>query len=133
MTTMTTRRRLALLVVALVVIAVVVTLVAAAFAALPVAIAAACVVSALVVGLRSHINVTSGRWSRPTPRRPERDRWASAGAPPALDGPSWTTTWDTLPAPDATPAARKRATAVLAEWNLHGEPPNRACSRSPSF
>jgi hypothetical protein len=121
MTTMTARRRLALGVVVLVVIAVVSALVAAAFAALPVAIALACAVFALVVGLRSHIDVLSGRWHRRTPARADRDRWATAGLPPALDGPSWTTTWDTLPPPHAIPVARKQATTVLAGWDMRGE------------
>jgi Histidine kinase-like ATPase domain len=121
MSTMTARRRFALGVVALVVTAVVLALVAAAFAALPVAIALACAVFALVVGLRSHINVASGRWSRRTRARPDRDPWATACLPPALDGPSWTTTWDALPTPHAIPAARKQATTALAEWNVRGE------------
>jgi hypothetical protein len=121
MTTMTARRRFALGVVALVVAAVMLALVAAAFAALPVAIALACAVFALVVGLRSHINVTAGRWSRRTRPRPDRDPWTTACLPPALDGPSWTATWDALPSPHAIPATRKQATTALADWNVRGE------------
>jgi hypothetical protein len=121
MTTMTARRRRALVVAALALFVVVFALVAAAFAALPVAIAVAAAVFALAVGIRSRTQVTSRPWRPPTAGRSTHARWAAAGAPPALDGPSWTTTWDTLPSPSVMPAVRERAAAVLTEWDLRGE------------
>ena len=86
MATMTARRRLAFVVVTTVLAGVLLlALVAAAFAAVPVAIALATAVFALVVGVRSR-----GRRWRPRHSRPVR--W-SAAEPPLVDGPSWTTAW----------------------------------------
>ena len=88
-------------------------LVAAAFAAVPVAIALATAVFALVVGLRSR----GRRW---WPRHSRPARW-SAAEPPLIDGPSWTTAWDAQPMPSDLPATRMQVTAVLTEWDVHGE------------
>jgi Histidine kinase-like ATPase domain len=118
---MTARRRLALVVAALVVALVVVwAALAAAFATLPVAIALASVVLALVVGLRSHTKIAWWRW-RPRAAGRSEGPWAAAGAPPTLDGLSWTTAWDTMPPPSAMPVVRERVAAVLTGWGLPGE------------
>jgi hypothetical protein len=114
MPTMTARRHIALVVATLVLVVVlVVALIAAAFAAVPVAIALATGLFALVVGLRAR----GSGWTRS--RRPVR--WCAVGPPPAVDGPSWKTTWDTPPTPGDLSAARAKATTVLTEWDVHGE------------
>ncbi len=120
---MTARRRLALVVAALVVALLVVwAALAAAFATLPVAIALASVVLALVVGLRSHTKIAWWRWRPRAAGRSEREGpWAAAGAPPTLDGLSWTTAWDTMPPPSAMPVVRERVATVLTGWGLPGE------------
>ena len=118
---MTARRRRALLVAALALTVVVFALVAAAFAALPVAIAVAAAVFALAVGLGSRTKVTSRPWHPRTAGNTQHARRVAASAPRALDGPSWTTTWNTLPSPNALPAVRERAAAVLTDWDLRGE------------
>ena len=108
---MTARRRLALVVVTTVLAGVLLlALVAAAFAAVPVAIALATAVFALVVGLRSR----GRRW---WPRHSRPARW-SAAEPPLVDGPSWTTAWDAQPMPSDLPATRTQVTAVLTEWEM---------------
>jgi Histidine kinase-like ATPase domain len=114
MATMTARRRLAFVVVTTVLAGVLLlALVAAAFAAVPVAIALATAVFALVVGLRSR----GRRW---WPRHSRPARW-SAAEPPVIDGPSWTTAWDAPPMPSDLPATRTQVTAVLTEWDVRGE------------
>jgi histidine kinase-like protein len=118
MLSMTTGGRLALLVAALVLsIVVVLALVAASFAAFPVTLVLAAAAVALVVGLRSHVRLPSRRRAA----RHGRDPWAAAVAPPALDGPSWTTTWDALPSASTISEVRARTAATLTEWNLRGE------------
>jgi hypothetical protein len=116
MPTMTARHRLPLVVATLVLVVVLaLALVAAALAAVPVAIALATGVFALVVGLRAR----GPGWARS--RRSRQVRWSAVDLPPAVDGPSWMTTWDTPPTPSDLSATRGKATAVLAEWDVHGE------------
>ena len=111
---MTARRHIALVVATLVIVLVLIlALFAAAFATVPVAIALATGVFALVVGLRAR----GPGWARS--RR--RVRWSAVNPPPAVDGPSWTTTWDASPSPSDLSAARGQATTVLTGWDVHGE------------
>ncbi len=111
-----TSRRLPLVVATLVLVMVLVlALVAAALAAVPVAIALATGVFALVVGLRAR----GPGWARS--RRNQQVRWSALALPTAVDGPSWTTTWDTPPTPSDLSTTRGQATSVLTEWDVHGE------------
>ena len=111
---MTARRRLAPFVATLVLVVVLaLALVAAAVAAVPVAVALATGVFGLVVGLRAR--------GRGWPRRGRPVRWDAVDLPPAVDGPSWTTTWDTTPTPSELPAARRQATTALTGWDVRGE------------
>lgn len=111
---MTARRHIALVVATLVlVVALVLALFAAAFAAVPVAIALATGVFALVVGLRAR---GSGRL-----RARRQVRWNAVDPPPAVGGPSWTTTWDAPPSPGDLSTTRGHATTVLTEWDVCGE------------
>jgi hypothetical protein len=116
MPTMTARRRLPLLVATLVLVLVLaVALIAAALAAVPVAVALATGVFALVVGLRARGP------GRARPGRGRQVRWSAANLPPAVNGPSWMTTWDAPPTPSDLSVTRGKATAVLTEWDVHGE------------
>ena len=109
---MTARRRLALVVGTLVLV---LALIAAALAAVPVAIALATGLFALVVGLRAR----GPGWARS--RRIQHVRWSAVDLPTDVDGPSWTTMWNTQPTPGDLSTTRGQATSVLTEWDVHGE------------
>ena len=112
---MTARRRLAFVVVTTVLAGVLLlALVAAAFAAVPVAIA-----------LGDRRVRARGRAALPRPPVVAAAQPAGplerCGAAADVDGPSWTTAWDAQPMPSDLPATRTQVTAVLTEWDVHGE------------
>jgi hypothetical protein len=115
-------RRRRLTVTAVLGLLVIVALVVLATAvAVPVAIVVVSTMLALAVGVRSQFTSRPGRWRADRASRRGRHVWPTAAPSPHPPGPTWTTTWDTLPSPSEIPAARGRVGALLAEWGLDGD------------
>ena len=113
MSTMSAGRRAALI---LAVLVVAVLAVLAALAAVPVVIAVACVLLALVVGVRPHVRRwgrRSGRAAATPPAHP--DRGARPGRADLDDELAHHAPLDELP------AMRERVSTVLTEWNIGDE------------
>lgn len=116
---MVRRRRLP--VTAVLVLLVIVALVALATAsAVPMVIVVVFAVLALAVGVRSPLTSRPARWRPDHASIRGRHVWPTATAAPPPPGPTWTTTWDTLPPPSEIPAVRRRVGALLAEWGAGG-------------
>jgi anti-sigma regulatory factor (Ser/Thr protein kinase) len=111
-------RRAALVVAVLVLL---VLAVLAVFAAVPVLMVVVSALLALVVGLRLRVKSTRSRW-RPRGTRPSAQRWPTAPAAAADQaGPTWTTSWPTVPPPEELPTVRERVATLLTEWDVSGE------------
>jgi hypothetical protein len=122
MAPMARRRLLAVTAVLVLLMVVVLAVLVAAFTAGPVAAVVASIVLALIVAVRSRLTGRPARWRarRASPRGP--GVWpAAVAAPPDPPGPTWTTTWETLPPPGEIPAVRGRVGAVLTEWGVDGD------------
>jgi Histidine kinase-like ATPase domain len=122
MAPMAHRRLLAVTAVLVLLVVVVLAVLVAAFTAGPVAAVVASMVLALMVAVRSRLTGRPARWRarRAAPRGP--GVWpAAVAAPPDPPGPTWTTTWETLPPPGEIPAVRGRVGAVLTEWGVDGD------------
>jgi anti-sigma regulatory factor (Ser/Thr protein kinase) len=87
-------------------------------AAVPVLVALAIALLALIAALR--LRATRSRWR---PRRPRRSAqpWPVTPAGPDQVGPTWTTSWPTLPPLHELPVMRGRVRALLTEWEVHDE------------
>jgi len=120
MVVMVRRRRLTVTAVLGLLVIVALVVLATAFA-LPMAIVVASAVLALAVGVRPQLASRPARWRPDRASRRGRHVWPTAAAPPLPPGPTWTTTWDTLPSPSEIPATRRRVGALLTEWGLDGD------------
>ncbi|HEY0814913.1 MAG TPA: ATP-binding protein [Pseudonocardia sp.] len=116
MSTMSAGRRAMLIAVVLVVV---VLAALAVLAAVPVVIAVASALLAVVVGVRPHAKATRRRW-RPRGFRPAAQRRPLTPGSD-LAGPTWTTSWPTVPPLDELPAMRERVSTVLTEWDISDE------------
>jgi hypothetical protein len=120
MVVMARRRRLTVTAVLGLLVIVALVVLAAAFA-VPVAVVLASAVLALTVGVRSQLTGRPARWRVDRASRRSSDVWPTAAAPPQPPGPTWTTTWETLPPPSEIPAVRGRVGALLTEWGVDGD------------
>jgi hypothetical protein len=120
MSAMPSGRRVALVLAVLVVLVLAALAALAALAVIPLLVAVASALLALAGGLRLRGTADRRRWLRPSPRSSPQ-RWPLAPLVPNQLGPTWTTSWPTLPAPDELPVVRERVAALLTEWDICGE------------